>query len=92
MKKELNELMRDFVAQFNILLKRIYAEASPSDDNKKIFFINAQFLEVGFILQIYQPQTLEEAQYYAIEVEDDLIMSRKVKNPNGKQRDQMPIE
>ncbi|KAH9292154.1 hypothetical protein KI387_042653, partial [Taxus chinensis] len=74
--------MRDFMAHFERLLHRIPEEDSSSQNNVKRFFINAQSSEVGFFLRRSQPRNIVEAQRMAIELDDDLILSGKIKNPS----------
>ncbi|KAH9315453.1 hypothetical protein KI387_024080, partial [Taxus chinensis] len=75
MKKDPMKSMRDFVAKYDRLIKSIPKDVMPPTNNLKRFFIISLQPEVGFFLRRSQPRDLKEAQYYAIEIEDDLIFS-----------------
>ncbi|KAH9328128.1 hypothetical protein KI387_000236, partial [Taxus chinensis] len=77
MKKEVSESMRDFIARFDRLIRRIPKDVVPPKKNLKRFFISALPSKVGFFLRRDQPRTLREAQDLAIETDDDLIISVK---------------
>ncbi|KAH9316651.1 hypothetical protein KI387_025278, partial [Taxus chinensis] len=72
--------MRDFIAKFQRILYKIPTSASLNDENQKVFFINALFLEVSYQLQRARPGNLLAAQNMAVEIEDDLIMAGKIKS------------
>ncbi|KAH9291025.1 hypothetical protein KI387_044154 [Taxus chinensis] len=88
MKNETSESMRDFVERYDRLTGRILEDVVPSENNLKRFFISALPSEVGFFLRRAQPRTLREAKDFAIDIDDDLIISYKVKGQNGKQKGQ----
>ncbi|KAH9294898.1 hypothetical protein KI387_038486, partial [Taxus chinensis] len=77
MKKETSESMRDFIARYDRVIRRIPEDVVPPENNLKRFFISALPSEVGFFLRRAQPRTLREAKDYVIETDDDLILSGK---------------
>ncbi|KAH9308531.1 hypothetical protein KI387_036442, partial [Taxus chinensis] len=49
-------------------------EDSSFENKVKRFFINAQSLEVGFLLRGVQPRNIVEAKRMAIEIDENLIL------------------
>lgn len=78
-KKGPHEPMRDFLAKFNKLINKIPQDTRPVDQIQKFFFLNAQLPEVSYALRRGNLATLDLDQRLAISVEDDIIMSRKLK-------------
>lgn len=75
--------MHEFVAKFDKLQNHILVASQPTARNLKCFFINAQLLEVSFLLRRKNPTDLAIAQQMATSVEDDLILAGKIrKDPN----------
>ena len=60
--------MHEFVAHFNKLKLIVLDVVQPTTTNLKCFFLNAQILEVSFLLSREAPTTLAAAQTLAIEI------------------------
>ena len=73
MKKEIHELVREFVAKFNRLIQRIPAASRPNEENQKIFFVNVVPPDVSFHLIKDAVVNLTTTQRLAIQLEDALI-------------------
>ncbi|KAH9324299.1 hypothetical protein KI387_004477, partial [Taxus chinensis] len=58
----------------------------PVDKIQKCFFLNAQLPEVSYALRRANLATLDDDQRLAISVEDDLIMSGKLKREPSKSK------
>ena len=71
--------MRDFNAKFNKLIKRIPATSTPTIDNQKTFYISSMPPELGYRIRRANVVNLQVAQTLAVEMEDDMIASRKWK-------------
>lgn len=71
--------MREFIAKFNKLANRIPSASQPTATNLKCFFINTQLPKVSFLLRRAAPGTLALAQSLATEIENDLILARKIR-------------
>lgn len=78
-KKESSISMRDFNAKFNKLIKRIPATSAPIGDNQKTFYIGSMPPELGYQIRRANVAYLQAAQTLAVEMEDDMIASRKWK-------------
>ncbi|KAH9296698.1 hypothetical protein KI387_044278 [Taxus chinensis] len=85
-KKDSQEPMREFVARFNRLINKIPPNTRPVDQIQKCFFLNAQSPEVSYALRRANLSTLVEDQTLAISVEDDLIMSGKLRRDPSKSK------
>ncbi|KAH9298293.1 hypothetical protein KI387_029975, partial [Taxus chinensis] len=84
LKKEPSDNMRDFIARFQRILYKIPTSSTLSDENQKTFFINTLLPKVGYQLRRERPVNLLEAQNATVEVDDDLIMAGKLKQPSHK--------
>lgn len=71
-------MMQEFIAKSNKLANRILTASQPTAANLKCFFINTQLPKVSFLLRRAAPTTLALAQTLAIEIEDDMILARKI--------------
>ncbi|KAH9309611.1 hypothetical protein KI387_037522, partial [Taxus chinensis] len=85
-KKDPSEPMREFVARFNRLINKIPVNTRPVDQIQKCFFLNAQTPKVSYALRRANLGTLILDQELAVSVEDDLIMSGKLKRDPPKSK------
>lgn len=71
--------MRDFIAKFNKLVNRIPGASKPTIENHKMFFISCMPPNIGFQIRHEHVANLSASSTLSIELEDDLIATRKWK-------------
>lgn len=84
--KESHEPMKEFLAKFNRMVNKIQQNTSSMDQIKKCFSLNAQLPEVSYVLRRTNLSTLDVDKRFVVSVEDDLIMSRKLRRESYKSK------
>jgi hypothetical protein len=80
LRKKTSETVLDFIQIFNKLYHKIPAEVKPSQPAAKVTFAGAFDSDFALLLRERRATTLEGMQYDAIEIESNMMASRKVEN------------
>jgi hypothetical protein len=74
--KQENEIVKEFHEKFETLLQNIPVSHQPSDRFLLFPYTKSFTGQLGYLLRDKNPQIIQESQYLAIRIEDNLSLSR----------------
>ena len=84
LKRKDGESLTDFTKRFNKVYQKIPIEVKPPETTAMIAFANAFDVKFALWLRAAKPQTLAAMQEVAIEVESNLLASKKLNVEEGR--------